>query len=227
MGVAPAAAIVAAGGAGERAGSSSGVLKQFRPLGNRPVFQWSLASLIRAECSPIIVVVPADQLDTARALTDVMGDVHLIAGGTTRQESVANGLAEVRTDKVVVHDAARPFADVDVIKRVLEALISHDAALAAVPVADTLKEAEAGHVTTTIPRDGLWLAQTPQGFRTEVLRAAHRAAREESYEATDDAELIERYGLGDIAIVQGARWNIKLTYEEDFELAEQMIKARL
>ena len=223
----PAAAIVAAGGAGERAGSSSGILKQFRPLGDRPMFQWSLASLIRAGCSPIVVVVPEDQLAEARALTDVMGDVHFVSGGTTRQESVAKGLKEVRTDKVVVHDAARPFADVDLIKRVLDALDSHDAALAAVPVAETLKEVDDGRVSATIPRDGLWLAQTPQGFRTEVLRAAHRAAREESYEATDDAELIERYGLGDIAIVQGARWNIKLTYEEDFELAEQMIKARL
>lgn len=223
----PAAAIVAAGGAGERAGSSDGILKQFRPLGSRPLFQWSLASLIRAECAPIVVVVPAQELETARALTDVKGDVHFVAGGTTRQGSVANGLEEVRTDKVIVHDAARPFADVDLIKRVLDALDEHEAAVTAVPVAETLKEVDAGRVTATIPRDGLWLAQTPQGFRTETLRAAHRTAREEGYEATDDAELIERYGLGDIAIVQGTRWNIKLTYEEDFELAEQMIKARL
>ncbi len=222
-----AAAIVAAGGAGERAGSARGILKQFRALGGRPVFQWSLGSLIRAGCSPIVVVVPQKELDHARALTDVKADVVFVVGGATRQESVAHGLDAVRSERVLIHDAARPFAEVELIEAVLAALEEHDAVVSAIPVAETLKEVEEERVRATVPREGLWVAQTPQGFATEKLRAAHRAAREEDYEATDDAELIERYGLGDVTVVRGSRWNIKLTYEEDFELAEHMIKARV
>jgi 2-C-methyl-D-erythritol 4-phosphate cytidylyltransferase len=113
----------------------------------------------------------------------------------------------------------------ELIKRVVAGLEDADAAIAAVPVGETVKKAEAGYVISTIDRTSLWLAQTPQAFRTEVLSSAHQRAAEEDFQSTDDAQLIERYG-GRVAVVESEPRNLKITYAGDFPLAEALLAGR-
>jgi 2-C-methyl-D-erythritol 4-phosphate cytidylyltransferase len=148
----------------------------------------------------------------------------MVLGGDERQKSVRNGLELVDTDHVVVHDAARPFATVDLVRAVLSALKGAHGAAPAVPVPDTLKEVRDGRVIRTVERSSLWAVQTPQAFSTETLKSVHDKARVDGFVGTDDAQLVERYG-GVMRIVEGARDNIKLTYPEDWRVAEAMIAA--
>jgi 2-C-methyl-D-erythritol 4-phosphate cytidylyltransferase/2-C-methyl-D-erythritol 2,4-cyclodiphosphate synthase len=120
---------------------------------------------------------------------------------------------------VIVHDAARPFVTLSLLQRVLDALRDHDAAIAAEPVEDTLKVVAGDTVVETVDRSRLWRAQTPQAFRTESLRRAHEGSPDVA--ATDDAQLIELAG-GTVAVVRGDRRNVKITFEEDFVLAESL-----
>lgn len=172
----------------------------------------------------MIVVVPEDDLDSA---TSALQSVHaeVVPGGPTRQHSVANALARVATPRVVVHDAVRPFATVEMVHRTVAALDDAAGAVAAVPVDETVKTARGGRVLQTLDRSSLRLVQTPQAFDTEILRATQRAAEAERWHATDDAQLLERYGH-EVAFVEGSRRNLKITYEEDWLLAEAMIGAR-
>jgi 2-C-methyl-D-erythritol 4-phosphate cytidylyltransferase/2-C-methyl-D-erythritol 2,4-cyclodiphosphate synthase len=152
-------------------------------------------------------------------------------GGVTRQESVRLGLEALATsapDNVLIHDAARPFADCDVIGRVIDALGVHSGAIAALPVTDTLKRASAfGTIAGTVDRAGLWRAQTPQGFRfTAILDAHRRAASAGRADFTDDASLAEWAGI-DVALVQGSSRNIKVTHPEDFAMAERLLMTDL
>jgi 2-C-methyl-D-erythritol 4-phosphate cytidylyltransferase len=149
----------------------------------------------------------------------------VVVGGDTRQQSVANGLAHITARTVVVHDAARPLVTPRLIERVVAALEDVDGAIAAVPVGETVKRAEAGHVTATIDRSALWLAQTPQAFRTEVLAAAHERASADGFLSTDDAQLVERYG-GRVAVVESSPANLKITYADDFVIAEAILAGR-
>lgn len=152
-----------------------------------------------------------------------------VMGGATRQDSVRLGLESLSAaspDLVLIHDAARPFVTDDIITRVLAALADHDGALAAVPLADTLKrEQHAPLVETTIPRAGLWKAQTPQGFRYPAIQAAHRAASAaDAPTFTDDASIAEWAGLG-VALVPGSERNFKITTSEDMAMAEALLGA--
>lgn len=133
-------------------------------------------------------------------------------------------MLEVDDSRVVVHDAARPLAGRDLVRSVLDALDDADACVPAVPVGETLKRVEDGRVADTISRDRLVVAQTPQAFQSERLMDAHRRAQAEGVEATDDAELIERYG-GLVIVVEGSRRNLKLTFRDDIAVAEAMIRA--
>lgn len=171
----------------------------------------------------MIAVVPSDLVDRARAVIGTAAIV--VGGGDTRQQSVANGLAHINTDAVVVHDAARPLVTPGLVERVVAALEGADGAIAAVRVAETVKRAEAGYVTATIDRSPLWLAQTPQAFRTEVLSAAHERARAEGFVSTDDAQLVERYG-GRVAVVESSPKNLKVTHPDDFVVAEALLAGR-
>ncbi len=187
--------------------------------------------LADAGCDPVVVVVPEG------SWTDQLSgyDVRMVLGGDERQKSVRNGLELVDTDYVVVHDAARPFATLDLLRAVLGALTTdrlgdrpalngaHGVA-PAVPVPDTLKEVRDGRVIRTVERSSLWAVQTPQAFLTEALKRVHDKARVDGFVGTDDAQLIERYG-GTMRIVEGTRDNIKLTYPEDWRVAEAMVAA--
>ena len=215
-----------AGGIGERARvSSSDPPKQFLNLGGRPLFHRAIEAVAGAGCSPIVLVVPESHLDHAREVAPASPDLRIVAGGETRQHSVANGLAIIEADSVVVHDAARPFASTELVLRVLAALADSDAVIAAVPVDETLKRVDAdSEVTETVDRSTMWRAQTPAAFRVETLRDAHRRAEEEGFTGTDESQLVERYG-GTVRIVRGHRDNLKVTFPEDIALAEAMISA--
>ena len=187
------------------------------------MFLWSLDVLIAAACSPVVVAVPPDFVEHASALVD-SPDVRVIAGGATRQASVELALAEIGSGVVVVHDAARPLAQAELVRSTIGALADADAAIAAVPVDETLKSVTDGRVVGTVDREGLWRAQTPQAFRVERLRAAQADVRRKDV-ATDDAMLIEKAG-GRVVIVEGSTSNLKVTTPDDLLIAEAMLKER-
>lgn len=207
-------AIVVAGGSGARFGGA----KQFNVLGGRRVVDWAVLAA-QGACEGVILVLPEDQV--GRVALDVQPDV-VVAGGATRSASVRAGLAEVPegVQVVVVHDAARPMAPPGLFVAVLQALVDGaDGAVAAVPVADTLKRVGPdGAVVETVDRTGLWAVQTPQGFRLDVLRAAHAGEPE----ATDDAGLVEAAG-GRVVVVPGDRRNLKVTDPADLALLEAFV----
>ena len=125
---------------------------------------------------------------------------------------------------ILVHDGARPCITPELVRRVVEATRAHGAAIAALPVAETLKRGAEGWVKETVPRDGLWTIQTPQGFRAELLREAHRRARADGVLGTDDAALVERLGAP-VRLVPGLPGNLKITRPEDLPLARRLLVA--
>ncbi len=216
------AAIIVAAGAGARAGE--GPAKQWRLLAGRPVLRWSAEALLAAGVSPLIVVVPeAEAARTADCLAGLEGWAST-PGGATRAASVQAGLAalgDLEPDAaVLVHDAARPFVAARHLTRLIAALAGHQGAIPALPVADTLKRRSPAGLET-VPREGLWRAQTPQAFRLGALRAAYAAWPSDAGEPTDDAAVIERAG-GQVALTAGDPMLMKLTYPEDFAMAEAL-----
>ena len=185
---------------------------------------WSVTALSECGCEPVVVALPADHLEAARDALGSSSGAMVVAGGDTRQASVFAALQHMATETVIVHDAARPFVDPEVVDAVLGALEGADAAIPVLPIHETVKHLDGKRVMHTVDRSPLGLAQTPQAFRTDVLRSAHERAHDEGFEATDDAQLIEHYG-GVVTTVPGSRKNIKITYPEDFSLAEAVIRS--
>ena len=216
--------VVVAAGEGLRAGP--GEPKAWRLLGGRPLVRWSVEGLLSAGAHEVIVVVARDRLAAVdEALAGLQGWA-AVTGGKTRADSVQAGLAALtcgRNQPVLVHDAARPFVTRAHVDRLLSALELADGAVPALPVPDTLKRGES-LVDETVNREGLWRAQTPQAFRFGRLKAAYRRwpANEEP---TDDASVMERAG-GAVAMAQGDPMLMKLTYPEDFLMAEQLAASR-
>jgi 2-C-methyl-D-erythritol 4-phosphate cytidylyltransferase/2-C-methyl-D-erythritol 2,4-cyclodiphosphate synthase len=220
-------AIVAAGGAGQRAG----LAKQWLVLGGESVLRRSVRLL--AECGVVdelVAVVPAGEEPRAAAeLAGLALPARVVAGGVQRADSVLNGLAALDGCAVVlVHDAARPFAAPELVRRVAEAAARDGAALAAQPVTDTVKRAagEPGvagvpRVAATLDRRELWLAQTPQGFRRELLVRAYAAAGADASAATDESGLVERFGAP-VTLVPGGPGNFKITSPEDVARARAL-----
>ncbi len=224
----PVAVLIVAGGRGVRAGG--GVPKQYRALGGRTVLRRTVARFLgHPGVARVQVAIHADD----RALYDAaVGDLALappVIGGASRQETVRLGLEALAADGaetvVLVHDAARPFVPAELIDRVIAASVADGAAVPALPVSDTLKRADgAGRVVGTESRDGLYGAQTPQGFRLAPLIAAHRAAAAQHLEATDDAAVMEAAGHP-VTLVGGDAQNVKLTSAADFARAEAWLTA--
>jgi 2-C-methyl-D-erythritol 4-phosphate cytidylyltransferase/2-C-methyl-D-erythritol 2,4-cyclodiphosphate synthase len=214
------AGIVVAAGSGSRAGGD----KQWRTLGGRPVIRWSVEALEAAGADEVVVVVAPDALDRAAAALAGLTGWRAVAGGATRAESVVAGLEALTgpaSRPVLIHDAARPFLTGEVVTRLLDALSGADGAIAALPVADTLKRGEDEAIVATVDRAGLWRAQTPQAFRADRLLAAY-AAWPDGEAPTDDASVVERDG-GVVRLVAGDPRLMKLTYPEDFAMAETLI----
>lgn len=217
------AAVVVAAGSGSRAGGP----KQWRLLGGKPVLRWSVEALIQAGAAEVVVVVPSGAEPEAAAALEGLSGWRAVAGGASRAASVRNGLAVLGGPgdrPVLVHDAARPLLSDAVITRCLRALDDADGALPALPVADSLRRAEAGVVAGAVDRDGLWRAQTPQAFRLKTLTEAYRAWPAEE-PATDEATVVQRAG-GRVRLVEGDPRLMKLTFPEDFAMAEALIPRR-
>jgi 2-C-methyl-D-erythritol 4-phosphate cytidylyltransferase/2-C-methyl-D-erythritol 2,4-cyclodiphosphate synthase len=217
-------AVVVAAGSGLRAGP--GEPKAWRMLGSRPIVRWSVEALLAAGAAEVVVVVARDRLSQVDAALEGLLGWRAVTGGRTRAESVQAGLAALtcgRNEAVLVHDAARPFVARAHVDRLLAALEVADGAVPALPVPDTLKRGDE-LVEATVSRDGLWRAQTPQAFRFGRLKTAYRRwpAGEEP---TDDASVMERAG-GAVAMVPGDPMLMKLTYPEDFLMAEQLAASR-
>jgi 2-C-methyl-D-erythritol 4-phosphate cytidylyltransferase len=174
--------------------------------------------VLASTCDRVVFAVPPDVVSAVSALSDPPR----VAGGTARSESVRNALAAVPdADVVVIHDAARPFVTENLVRRCIAAVeAGADGAIAAAPVTDTIKEADAdGRVVRTLDRSALWSIQTPQAFRADVLR---RALDGDIATATDDASLVEALG-GDVRIVESTARNFKITWPEDLERAEALL----
>ncbi|MBV9512355.1 MAG: bifunctional 2-C-methyl-D-erythritol 4-phosphate cytidylyltransferase/2-C-methyl-D-erythritol 2,4-cyclodiphosphate synthase [Caulobacteraceae bacterium] len=214
------ASIIVAAGSGSRAGA--GPAKQWRALAGKPVLRWSVEAFARAGASRTVVVLAADGEPQARQALAGLSGWEPATGGAARADSVRAGLerlADLPDEAIVlIHDAARPLLEDRHVRALLAALETADGAIPALPVADTLKREEAAGLRT-VPRDGLWRAQTPQAFRLGPLRRAYAAWT--GGEPTDDAAVMEQAG-GRVAITAGDPRLMKLTYPEDFEMAEAL-----
>ncbi len=222
------AALIVAAGRGVRAGG--GLPKQYRMIGGRAVLARSAALFLthpRVE-HVAVVIHPDDEALYREAVAGLEGLLPPVMGGATRQASVLAGLealAAQAPDAVLIHDAVRPFASEELVTRVIDALATNRAVLAASPVTDTLKRGDAeGFVAGTVSRDQLFAAETPQGFHLDVILEAHRRAAAAGIEVTDDAALAEWAGIP-VRLVAGARGNIKLTSQEDIAMVDRQLQA--
>jgi 2-C-methyl-D-erythritol 4-phosphate cytidylyltransferase/2-C-methyl-D-erythritol 2,4-cyclodiphosphate synthase len=218
-------AVVVAAGSGTRAGP--GGAKQWRAVAGKPAVRWSVEAFLAAGADEVVVVIAQDAADLAADALAGLPRWRAVAGGETRSQSVRNGLAALAGDDetvVLIHDAARPLLTGEAIGRLLAALESAPAAILALPLADTLKREGPGQAIVETPsRAGLWRAQTPQGFRLGALNAAF-AAWPQGEEPTDEAMVVERAG-GAVTLVPGDPALAKLTYVEDFAMAELLAGA--
>lgn len=224
-------AIIASAGKGRR--MRAGEKKQYLPLGGRPILARTISVF---ETSPlvheIVLVVPEGEVDLCRReIIRPFGFSkirEIVEGGAERQDSVRKGLSVAQgCDLVMIHDGVRPFLTQDLIERVLMAASRWGAAIPGIPVKDTVKRVKKdGLVMETLEREGLWLVQTPQAFRRELILEAHIRAFEEGILCTDDSALVERLGR-EVAIVEGSWKNIKITTNQDLELAEMIMKMEI
>jgi len=211
------AAIIVASGEGRRFGQA----KQFAPLAGRPVVDWAIEAFARhPQIDEVVIVLPDES--RAEEIKSRWSKVKaVVRGGKERQDSVSRGLEAVSPEitLVLVHDGVRPLVKAELISRVIEASREEGAAIPVLPMDDTVKMVEGDIVTSTINREQLFRAQTPQGFRKKLLEEAFAQARKDGYYGSDEASLVERIG-GRIKIVPGDRTNIKITRPEDLKVAE-------
>ena len=217
------AAMIVAAGKGKRMG---GVDKMFTPLAGKPVLAWSVEAFQKCTLIDQIVVVLAEHdLERGKELARERGwskVTDICPGGEERQDSVAAGLSRIKEcHLVVIHDGARPLVTEDLIEKGLEVVKESGAAVAAVPVTDTIKLAsDDGFVMGTPPRKNIWAVQTPQVFRFDIIKEAHHRAEGM---ATDDASLVERLGYR-VKLYMGSYDNIKITTQSDLALAEILVQ---
>ncbi len=216
--------LIVAAGRGHRFGGE--LPKQYALLAGRPVLRHSIESFrSHPGVGEILVVIHPDDRDLYdRAVTGLdLPDPAL--GGATRQESVRRGLEQLAArspDKVLIHDAARPFVPEGVIGAVIQALDRNIGAIAALPVVDSLKRGHDGTISEAVEREGLWRAQTPQGFRFAEILAAHRDLAGKSHDLTDDAAVAQAAGHS-VELIEGATETFKVTTAEDLERAERWL----
>lgn len=222
--VSQAGAVIVGAGSSQRLGAD----KVFLPLAGKPLLAWSVDVCQNCELlSQIVIVLNESNLDSGRNLVAERGwskVVGVCLGGERRQDSVRQGLKELkRCDWVVIHDGARPFLTLDLIRDGLEAARGTGVATAAVPVKDTIKLGDDNEmVRETLHRQRLWAVQTPQVFRFDIITRAHGQVTDE---VTDDATLAERLGY-EVKLYMGSYHNIKITTPEDLALAEIVVKDR-
>ena len=215
-------AIIAAAGAGRRMKSDRP--KQLLTLDNTPILIYTIRKFDACRLvDRILVAAPQESVDEVRKLVAGAGfskSVSVIQGGARRQDSVAFAMQHLapETTVVAVHDAVRPFVKVDEIEAVIIEADKSGAALLAIPIVDTVKQIRKDFIDSTLTREHLVLAQTPQVFRIEVLREAFERAKRDEYYGTDESSLVERLGKN-VAVVRGSERNIKITRPDDLALA--------
>lgn len=230
---AAATAIVVAGGTGERFGRTGG--KQLLEIAGRPVLARTLDAVLAARSvGDVVVVCPPERVAEYRVAVAIASvdevRVTFVAGGATRQDSVAAGLAAVLAEAaiLVVHDGARPLAPAALLDTAVAALAadkSLDGVVVGHPMSDTLKLASGALIAETPDRSRYWAVQTPQAFRADTLRRAYALAASDGFLGTDDSSLVERAG-GKVALLQGPRDNLKITQPEDAIIAEAILDFR-
>ena len=237
-------AIIPAAGLGTRMASARGArgkkpaaTKQFTELGGTPILIRTLRKFVASpEVCEIYIALRGNEIEGFRARLEketkdiLQKTIHLVEGGEHRQHSVANALNSVSAadeDIVLVHDAVRSFVTEEIIHDVIQTAQKYGAAIAGLPAVDTVKQVErtsdGALITATLPRERVVLAQTPQGFRYDVLKKAFDEAMADGFVGTDEASLVERSGHA-VAVVMGSPKNIKITAPGDMELAEFFLK---
>jgi 2-C-methyl-D-erythritol 4-phosphate cytidylyltransferase len=223
-----AAAIIVAAGKGERFGAPD---KVFLPVGGRPLLAHVLTATEQSRSiRDVILVVGEHTRATSLDLVDEGGWSKVravVPGGARRQDSVAAGLAALSPDVeiVAIHDGARPLVTAALFDACVSSAIANGAAIAAAPIADTLKRVAAGKIAETVSRQHLWAAQTPQAFRVDLLKQAFERAVREHLDVTDEASMFEAMGVP-VAIVQSTTANLKITHQDDLWIAEALYAHR-
>ncbi len=226
-------AIVLAAGSGRRMKSKT--KKQFMEIKGKPVIWYSLFEFEKSRVDEIILVTGKEDIDYCKK--EIVEKYNLkkiknvVAGGSERYESVYNGLKEVTGNIVLIHDGARPLINNEIIERSIEGTIKSDACVVGVPVKDTIKRAnKEGYIIDTPNRSELWITQTPQSFKTDLVKMAYKKMKEElekgntTLNITDDAMVVEEFTTNQVRFVQGDYKNIKVTTPEDIDIAELFIE---
>ena len=225
-------AVIVAGGGGLRMGGT--LSKQYLPLGGRPILRRTVDAFAACpDIAAIRLVIPESDADYCQAhILDALHarkPIRIVSGGRRRQDSVRNGLMDLKgfiddpETVVAIHDGVRPLVRPEDIRRCVAEARKTGACILGAPVVDTLKTVDGnGAVRGTLARDAIWSAQTPQAFRFGLIEAAHEAALSEGIEGTDDAALVERMGI-EVRVIEGSRFNLKITTPEDLKLAEAIL----
>jgi 2-C-methyl-D-erythritol 4-phosphate cytidylyltransferase len=219
--------ILPAAGLGTRMGreKSGTSRKQFMLLDGAPILVHTIRKFLQCpSVTEIVVALRAEDMDWARGLIEkekTSKPVRLVVGGETRQQSVENALASLPadTDLVAVHDAVRPFITPELVEQVIADAAKSGASIVGIVPVDTVKQVHKNKIRSTLPREHLVLAQTPQVFRLPLLKQAFAAARSDTFTGTDEASLVERLEQVEVTVVQGSDRNIKITKPTDMELA--------
>jgi 2-C-methyl-D-erythritol 4-phosphate cytidylyltransferase len=221
-------AIIVAAGKGVR--MKGRIRKQYQDLSGRPVLVHSIMTF--DACSlieEIFIVVPEEEIDYCQnniaSSLDLKTRLNLIPGGVQRQDSVYNGLQAIdqKTGTVVIHDGVRPFIHPEDLTACILGAKDFGACILGIPASDTLKRVnKSGIIESTLFRENIWLAQTPQAFQYGLIIKAHETARQNGYFGTDDASLVERLGKK-VKIINGSKFNIKITTREDLDVARAML----
>ena len=222
------AAVIVAAGKGVR--MQAPLRKQYLLLAGLPILSRTL--LIFDGCDlvdDIYLVIPKVDSDFCReniiSRLQLTRNIHLVTGGERRQDSVYNGLQKIdpNCSIVVIHDGVRPFVHIDQVNATIRGARKFGACILGIPAHDTLKQVDAHeNIVRTIRRDDIWLAQTPQTFRCDLIKKAHEEAKKDGYRGTDDASLVERLGEP-VKMIRGSRGNIKITHKEDLKLAQCLL----
>ena len=226
-------AIVLAAGSVSRMKSKT--KKQFMEIKGKPVIWYSLFEFEKSRVDEIILVTGKEDIDYCKK--EIVEKYNLkkiknvVAGGSERYESVYNGLKEVTGNIVLIHDGARPLINNEIIERSIEGTIKSDACVVGVPVKDTIKRAnKEGYIIDTPNRSELWITQTPQSFKTDLVKMAYKKMKEElekgntTLNITDDAMVVEEFTTNQVRFVQGDYKNIKVTTPEDIDIAKLFIE---
>ncbi len=223
-----ASAIIVAAGKGSR--MRSDIPKQFLTLDGRTVLFHTLSQFLKADrVSEIILVIAPEYLDSQwinKSLPARAGKpVRIVAGGTTRQQSVQKGLAAIdhKSDTVLTHDGVRLLIQPDIINAAIEKCMDHDGVIVAVPATDTLKKVAGTRILETIDRKTVWQMQTPQVFKRKVLEQAFLHADKQGFVGTDEASLVEQIS-NDLQVLPGRKSNIKITVKEDLAIAKAIME---